>query len=313
MELRTWVALAGVGVLAACGEQPFPATRATRSAPLAAPRSKGISVGGGAWQLNAPIPEPLGVAQGATVASADGLHLYHVGGITGDMMASNRVWMYSIAEDSWTRVADLPVSPGIRSYGAAVELDGFIYVFGGYDGTQVLDTTWIYDEAKDSWSQGTSMPGPLFGPAVAADAGVIWVMGGFENTSIGGVSDLVWRYDPALNNWFYLGHGIVPGRLHAVTLPAGNIHLLAGGFDWDYHCSFNFRDLTSSCPPPHPICRDRPGGSYRRCSDSRCRGRKRAGAATRRIDSSLRHRHSDLVDGPTDAIGHRQHERRHRQ
>src|SRR5262249_34007727 len=47
------------------------------------------------WSINAPIPEPLGVAQGATVASADGSLIYHIGGITGDMTASNRVWVYS--------------------------------------------------------------------------------------------------------------------------------------------------------------------------------------------------------------------------
>ena len=249
MEPRTLARIAAVALLCTAGAQDNGAIPSLA-------RSLDRGTPGTGWKINAPIPEPLGVAQGATLASADGTRLFHIGGITGDMVASNRLWIYSTAEDVWSRGADVPVSPGIRSYGAAVELDGFIYVFGGYDGIQVLDTTWIYDEAKDSWSQGTSMPSPRFGSAVAADAGVIWVMGGFENTSIGGVSDLAWRYDPSLDNWFLLGSLVRRGRLHAVTLPGGNIYVLAGGFDMDYHCSFNFRDLTSSCPPPHPICRD---------------------------------------------------------
>jgi len=115
-------------------------------------------VEGTEWSINAPIPEPLGVAQGATVASADGSLIYHIGGITGDMRASNRVWVYSTAADTWSKAAAIPVERGIRTFGAAVELNGFIYVFGGFDGKNILDSTWIYDETRDAWFQGASMP-----------------------------------------------------------------------------------------------------------------------------------------------------------
>jgi N-acetylneuraminic acid mutarotase len=239
----------------ACGEHPNsgPSRRINGLAIQGTPRADRARSGTG-WTINAPIPEPLGVAQGATVASSDGTLIYHIGGITGALTPTNKVWVYSTADNSWFTAADIPVTPGIRTFGAAVELNGFIYVFGGIDGTSVLDTTWIFDEAKDAWFRGANMPAPRFGSAVATDGTVIWVVRGSDDPSVGSESETTWRYEPGTDTWFSTPWGPIPmGRLRAAILPNGNIHLFGGGFDGNTQLVFNPGGPSPYFPPPIPI------------------------------------------------------------
>jgi N-acetylneuraminic acid mutarotase len=233
-----------------CGEHPNsgPSHRTNGVAIQGTPRADRALSGIG-WTINAPIPEPLGVAQGATVASADGSLIYHIGGITGAMTATNKVRVYSIADNTWFDAADIPVAPGIRTFGAAVELNGFVYVFGGFDGTNILDTTWIYDEANDVWFQGTNMPEPRFDCAATTDGTVIWVAGGYQGFSAVDDSHTGWRYDPNTNSWPE-AHNIPAqmGRSRAVLLPNGDLHLLSGGFDGNTHMIINFLHYVDSRP-----------------------------------------------------------------
>jgi len=240
----------------ACGAAPNGALTNRTAAATVATGSFRIDAQskGTAWTINSPIPEPLGVAQGATVASGDGSRIYQIGGITGAMTPTNKVRVYLPADDTWFDAADIPVSPGLRTFGSALELNGFIYVFGGFDGTNILDTTWIYDEVKDAWFQGANMPGPRFGSAVAADGTLIWVVRGFEDLSVGSESETYWRYDPSTNSWFGWSGGPIPmGRLHAVSLPNGHIHLFGGGFDGDTQWVFNPHGPSPYFPPPTPF------------------------------------------------------------
>ena len=256
MQSRMLLVLPVVALFIACGElrNSAPSRRTTGLAFQGSPRVD-RPVSGTGWTINAPIPEPLGVAQGATVASSDGRLIYHIGGITGALTATNKVWVYVPAEDAWFDAADIPVSPGIRTFGAAVELNGFIYVFGGFDGTSVLDTTWIYDEANDVWFQGANMPGPRFGSAVAADGAEIRVLGGAKGLSLEEAdSDTVWRYVPSSDSWFQPSGTPIPmGRYRSVILPNGDIHVLGGGFDGYNHCVFNFRVHNYTCRPQIPF------------------------------------------------------------
>jgi len=259
-EMRSrMLAIPAMALLMACGAPPSRAiSRLTNDGAIAAlnsvPSRLSGHPNGTGWTINSPIPEPLGVAQGATVASADGSRLYHIGGITGDLAPSNRAWMYSIADDAWMQKAGIPVSPGIRTFGAALERNGFIYVFGGYDGTNIFDTTWIYDETKDSWFRGANMPGPRFGSGVAADGDVIYLEGGVQALPIGGEGSTGWRYEPDTDVWFELGGTPIPtGRIRAVAMPNGDIHVLGGGFDGNINCVYNFRVPNYFCPPSIPF------------------------------------------------------------
>ncbi len=201
-------------------------------------------INGSSWQVNARIPEPRGSAQGSTVASNDGSLIYSIGGGCCNAQypdGFNRVWAYSPADDSWSAAAEVPVSEGIRSYGAAVELNGFIYVFGGVGGpglsTTLLNTTWIYDEANDAWFGGANMPDFRFGSAVATDGAVIWVIGGFKSAALFDTTNTVWMYDPSADA-YSTGFANMPqylGRIKGAMLPDGTLHVLGGHWDMNDH------------------------------------------------------------------------------
>src|SRR6202158_245299 len=246
--------------LVACGGAPEGTAGRLRSRIAAATKSGPSRVerqpSGSGWTINSPIPEPMGVAQGATVASTDGSWIYHIGGITGAMTPTKKVRVYWIADDTWSDAADIPVTTGIRTFGAAVELNGFIYVFGGVNETGVLDTTWIYDEAKDAWSQGANMPGPRFGSLVVVDGTSIWVGGGGQRLGMDYESATMWRYDPIHDVWpqpQLEGLGLFMGRSRGVILPDGSIHYLGGNFDGNAHCLVNFRGHYGDCRPQIPF------------------------------------------------------------
>jgi N-acetylneuraminic acid mutarotase len=228
------------------------AATATNSASI---RMEGSRRNGPGWIINSPIPEPLGVAQGAVVASGDASRIYHIGGLTGAMTPTKKVRVYSPADDTWSEAADIPVRTGIRTFGAAVELNGFIYVFGGVDETGVLDTLWIYDEAKNAWSRGASMPGLRFGSAVATADGIIWVLGGAEGVAVGGESETIWRYDPSTDSWSFEDYiGTYMGRSRSVILPNGDLYFLGGGFNGNNNCMRNVRiPFAGGCRPQIPF------------------------------------------------------------
>ncbi len=201
-------------------------------------------INGSSWQINARLPEPRGSSQGATVASSDGSLIYSVGGgcCHSDYPDGiNRLWAYSPKDDSWSAAADVPVSDGIRAYGSAVELNGFIYVFGGVAGPasnpRMLNTTWIYDEANDGWFEGANMPDFRAGSAVGTDGAVIWVIGGFKSLGFFDTTNTVWIYDPS-TDVYSTGFRDMPqylGRIHGVMLADRTLHVLGGHWDMNDH------------------------------------------------------------------------------
>jgi hypothetical protein len=218
---------------------------------------------GTGWRTNWPIPEAYGCAQGSTLASRDGSLIYHVGGL--GLGTYNRLRVYSPADDlgdasamrsPWWDAANVPLALGLRSYGSAVELNGFLYIFGGVTGeTGVLDTTWIYDEANDVWFRGANMPGPRAGPAVATDGAVIWVMGGYNQFL--GPDHTVWRYSPKADD-YTTGFANMPrdlGRIHGAWLPDGTVHVFGGGEagSLDNHLLYDTIANAWSPAPPIPI------------------------------------------------------------
>lgn len=85
---------------------------------------------------------------------------------------------------------------------AVAELDGRIYVIGGYPSTRVyVDTMQIYDSRTDSWEYGPPVPQPLHHTMAAAVGGILYVIGG--EISATGVANQgiyignVYAYDPA--------------------------------------------------------------------------------------------------------------------
>jgi N-acetylneuraminic acid mutarotase len=86
---------------------------------------------------------------------------------------------------------------------AVAELDGKIYLMGGYPASrQTVNTVQIYDAATDSWAFGEPMPVPSNHNVAVAVNGMVYTIGG-QPTAQGGGPFLqdVYAYDPATATW----------------------------------------------------------------------------------------------------------------
>ena len=66
---------------------------------------------------------------------------------------------------------------------AAAAVGGKIYIFGGFDGTNVLNSVMMYDPVTDMWTGGLApvptLRGALYG--VATKGNKVYVIGGWDN------------------------------------------------------------------------------------------------------------------------------------
>ncbi|HEU5086567.1 MAG TPA: LuxR C-terminal-related transcriptional regulator, partial [Roseiflexaceae bacterium] len=102
----------------------------------------------------AALPEkPLAVSHiGAVVL---GGKIWIPGGTQADGAVSRQLDVYDPANQSWETKAPLPQPR--TGYGLAA-VDGRMYLFGGWDGSQARAETLMYDPATDSWSELQAMP-----------------------------------------------------------------------------------------------------------------------------------------------------------
>ncbi|MPZ26012.1 MAG: S8 family serine peptidase [Micromonosporaceae bacterium] len=109
----------------------------------------------------------------------------------------------------WREIARMPEP---RDKPEAVEIDGRIYVVGGWDAdSNATASTFIYDPAQNTWSQGADMPAGRAAPGAAAVDGALYVVGG---CTTGGceVSGTVWRYQPSRDEW-----EVLPDYPHSIA------------------------------------------------------------------------------------------------
>ena len=111
------------------------------------------------------------------------------------------------AAQTWTTVAPLPLA---RYEAPNLDLNGKIYVFGGFGGASLNGTTQVhlYDPAANTWTYLTDIPVPSGSPAGLTHHGLtlegdrfIWIAGGFAGPDNGPVLSNVWKYDVAANTW----------------------------------------------------------------------------------------------------------------
>jgi N-acetylneuraminic acid mutarotase len=140
---------------------------------------------------------PLGPIEAPCVAS-DGTYAYSGGGFNGG--GTNAFYRYDPVANAWTVLPNIPTALYATRGVYAANTNSF-YIFGGYDGTSILDTTYIYNINTSTWTIGAPMPSGRYFPNVAyyEGNGKIYVIGGFnpqfsEETQ-------VWEYDPVANTW----------------------------------------------------------------------------------------------------------------
>lgn len=152
-----------------------------------------LATGDAAWQNTLGVP----VLTSNLALAARGDDLFALGGITNDPPAPPTTSVYlRRAGDGWSAVAPMPVP---RTYhGAAVGLDGTVYVAGGYNGSTYEPSVYAYRPALDRWLPIASLAIGRAGVTLATGAdGRLYLLGGFIAPFAGGLGN-VEVYGPAV-------------------------------------------------------------------------------------------------------------------
>lgn len=130
-----------------------------------------------AWQTLQTKPTAVADVQGVLI----GEKIYVPGGRDSSGAPVTALEIYDPRRDVWETGADLPAA--VSAY-ALADLEGLLYLFGGWDGETALDTVWVYDPAADRWTQGTSLPIPCYDARAVALTDRIVVLGGRTQTRV---------------------------------------------------------------------------------------------------------------------------------
>lgn len=163
-----------------------------------------------------------------------GQHVIVWGGSTGASSADtyyNQGHKYNPLSDQWLGTISTQGAPSARSFHTAVWTGSRMIVWGGYDGSQRVNTGGIYDPSKNKWVGSvstTNAPSPRL-HHVAVWTGSEMIIWGGEDANFVNVNDGA-RYNPANNTWKPLSAlGAPVARQAATAVWSGWEMILWGG------------------------------------------------------------------------------------
>uniref|UniRef100_G1T1E0 Influenza virus NS1A binding protein n=1 Tax=Oryctolagus cuniculus TaxID=9986 RepID=G1T1E0_RABIT len=124
----------------------------------------------------------------------------------------------------WTSCAPLNIR---RHQSAVCELGGYLYIIGGAESWNCLNTVERYNPENNTWTLIAPMNVARRGAGVAVLEGKLFVGGGFDGSH---AISCVEMYDPARNEWKMMGNMTSP-RSNAGIATVGNTIYAVGGFD----------------------------------------------------------------------------------
>lgn len=165
------------------------------------------------------------------------------------------LWKYTIATNQWTWMhGNIPANYGTQGVSSPlnnpqpfyegpiswVDADGDLWLHDGYNG----GVMWEFDIATNQWTWMNGTPNDpglgISSPAVYGPQGVFnatnqpgssWVysdwkaldgtfyMFGNVDFTIGNQTSVMWRFDPAINQWAWVGGSITPNQLSSFGAP----------------------------------------------------------------------------------------------
>jgi hypothetical protein len=163
------------------------------------------------------------------------------------------LWKYTIATNQWTWVqGNIPANYGTQGVSSPlnnppyfnecpiswVDADGDLWLHDGYNG----GVMWEFDIATNQWTWMNGTPNdsnlgiisqPVYGPQGVFNAtnqpGFSWIYSDwkaldgtfymFGNVTSGGQTSVMWRFDPAINQWAWVGGSITPNQFSSFGTP----------------------------------------------------------------------------------------------
>ena len=203
--------------------------------------------------------EPSIFSRDGNAVVAVGNKIYSFGGYTmGGNTPTDTAEYYDVASDAWFTNSKMNLDHAC-AYAAAAEIDGLVYVLGGYDpnSDKVFDSMQSFDPATGVWTTLAPLPTPLIWPEAVVLDGKIWVFGGLDGGW--GFNLNMYVYDPAGGSWSLRMGPAIPRFEGAGLVLDGRIYLFggnAGGYLASAEVYDPDSDSWSSVPVlPFPLAR----------------------------------------------------------
>jgi N-acetylneuraminic acid mutarotase len=103
--------------------------------------------------------------------------IYVPGGRQPNGSPTDKTEIYDPNSNQWVSGVSLPKP--ISAYGLVVS-EGRIYIFGGWDGNQIIDNSYVFEPEQNTWTEITPMPSARSFPGVVAVGRKIYVIGGWD-------------------------------------------------------------------------------------------------------------------------------------
>ena len=188
---------------AACLVQALPVLSESDGRKPVRPPSYGISVFDSVsrtWERIAPVPKyPDGLPLFCQVTSSEGKLVVMGGWDPESYDPVKDVFVYDFTTRRWMQGRDMPSK---RSFFAAGELEGRIFVAGGHDDSKnALSTAWVYDVRRDEWSELTRMSDERDECQGVVIGSEFWVVSGYGTESQGGFVKSAESLDLETGRW----------------------------------------------------------------------------------------------------------------
>jgi N-acetylneuraminic acid mutarotase len=214
---RKYALLLGFGMaLAACDDQPTTGP----TGPDLAGADAGASIVN-LWSTKSSIPALRNFA----VAGAQNNTIYFVGGDNSSGQATKTLLAYTLATNSWSLKADLPVNRTAAN--GASFLNGRLYVSGGMSNTGgASKTLYEYNPATNTWAKKANMPtaSACGAQGVINDRLYVYAPAG----GACGTAHRFYRWNPNTNSWTSLA---TPPNIHlspVAGVMGGKFYLVGG-------------------------------------------------------------------------------------
>lgn len=185
-------------------------------------------------QTNGWLPRgdiPLAVSN-VQAGNLNGL-IYVPGGTTPDGVVSAKLEIYDPTADAWSTGQPLPMS--LAAYALAVH-QGRLYLFGGWNGTEYLDTTLTYDPDDDAWETRSPLPEAVGFAAAASLGDRIIVAGGYDGRQESATCSI---YHPDDDRWETCASMTLPRGGLGMAVDGNSVYVIGGG--WQSAMTFNER------------------------------------------------------------------------
>lgn len=154
----------------------------------------------GNWDRISPVPKyPDGLPLFCQLSSSEGKLVVMGGWDPTSYEPVKEVFVYDFTTRCWRKGKDMPEA---RSFFAAGEIDGRVYVAGGHDESKnALSSAWVYDVRGDEWTELPRMSldrDECEGVVVGSE---FWVVGGYRTESQGSFEGSAESYSPETGEW----------------------------------------------------------------------------------------------------------------